>query len=286
VLAGQGYAANLIRVDLAVAFAAMWVTAVPVNAAVLYSTGFEPPTYTTGVLAGQDSWAEFPVASAAVQVENAVAFSGTQAVEVIPALAASQDGPYRAVPTGAPIVIQSAEIYLASSSTESGWQYAATGAGLIGYAGGIDIDAGTNAIRAITAGFPVIGSFTRNAWNKVDLILNYTTQTYEIDLNGVAIDSNVPFCGSNIGCSGAPIASYVDGFFDTFAAVNANDIGYIDNYSVSTLSAVPEPSALLLLGAALAGLGVVRRKRGGRPSVSSQQPSGIPTVARRSRAGA
>jgi hypothetical protein len=252
---------NLVRISQAAAFAAMCVTAAPVDATVLYSTDFESPTFTTGLLAGQDGWAEFPGASAAVQVENAFAFSGTQAVDVIPALATGQDGPFRAVPTGAPIVIQSAQIWLSSSSTQSGWQYAATGPGLVGFAGGIDIDAATGAIQAITAGFPVIGTFARNVWNQVDLTLNYITQTYAIDLNGVTIDSNVPFCGSNSGCSGAVVASYADGFFDTFAAVNANDIGFLDNYSVSTPSAVPEPTSLALLGTAFVALAAIRRRR-------------------------
>jgi hypothetical protein len=254
---------NLTRIGQAIALAAACVTASPVSAAVLYATSFEPPTFTPGPIAGQDGWAEFP-GSGASFVQNSFAFTGTQAVAVIPALATGQDGPYKTVNTPAPIVEQSAEIYLASSSTQSAWQFAAVGAGLVGYAGGIDIDA-DNTIHAITGSFPIIGTLTRDAWNEVDLSLNYATQTYTIDLNGVAIASNLAFCGTNGGCTGAVVPSYSDGIFDTFAGVsNVNDIGYIDDYSVV---AVPAPvighglSSVLGIGSVLFGAKLFQRSK-------------------------
>src|ERR1700736_4865583 len=124
----------------------------PAQAAIIYATGFEPPTFTTGLIAGQDGWAEFPSASPAAQVQTVFVKTGIQAVAVIPALAAGQDGPYKSVSTVAPIVRQSADIFIASSSTQSEWQFAALGAGLVGFAGGFDILA-NNTIDLITNGF-------------------------------------------------------------------------------------------------------------------------------------
>jgi len=133
---------NLMRIGQALTLAAFCGTASPVSAAVLYATSFENPPFTVGPIAGQDGWAEFPGSGAAF-VENSFALTGTQAVDVIPALATGQNGPYKTV------------------NTQSAWQFAAVGAGLIGFAGGIDIDA-NGTIHAISGSFPVIGSFTCN----------------------------------------------------------------------------------------------------------------------------
>ena len=229
-------------------------------ASVLYQTGFENPPFTPGPIAGQDGWGVFGP-SAGSFVENTSAFAGSQAVEVNPALFPGQSGPFKEVDTSSPIVDQSAEIFLKSSTNETSWQYATLGPGFVNFAGGIDIDLGTGAIHAITQGFPVIGSFTRDGFHKVDLILDYATQTYDVDLDGVTLASNIPFCGSGSGCTGSPpptISSYGDGFFDSFGGITGqNDIGFIDNYSVS---AVPEPSSMVLLGGSLITLVLLRRR--------------------------
>src|SRR5271169_5568733 len=103
----------------------------PVSAGVLYATSFEQLTFTPGPIAGQDGWAEYP-GSGASFVENSFAFTGTQAVHVIPALTAGQDGPYKTVNTPAPIVEQSAEVYLASSSTQSNIAFCGSNGGCTG----------------------------------------------------------------------------------------------------------------------------------------------------------
>jgi hypothetical protein len=236
------------------------------QATVLYTTGFEAPTFTTGPIAGQDGWLEYPAPSSVSRVENSVVKTGSQAVQVVPVLATGQDGPYKTVTTSAPIVQQSADIFLASSGSQSEWQFAALGAGLIGFAGGFDVFA-NNSIHLITAGYTFVGTWTRDSWVHVDLTLNYTTQRYDLALNGVNIANNVAFCGDNGPCAGAPVGAYANGFFDAFGGPNVHDIGYLDNYSVASIDAVPEPStwAMMILG--FAGIGFMGYRRKSKPAL-------------------
>jgi hypothetical protein len=201
-------------------------------------------------------------------VENGLVFAGTQAVFVDGGSSAvSQSGPYIQTTAG-PLVDFSAEVFLASSGVETGWQFAAVGEHLIGFAAGIDIyptaNPLVNTIEGITGalgGFPVVGTFLRNQWNLVDIDLNYTTQTYGIVLNGTTLASGLSFCGNNsLACNGAPVSNInADYFFDTFgspALAPGNDSGFLDNFSVTT----PEPSFYAALAFGLAGLVIGRRK--------------------------
>lgn len=223
-----------------------------------YSTNFEAPDFTPGPLAGQSGWSEYPAPSSVVQVGTGLARSGTQALTIIPALAAGLDGAYYTDNTPDPLVVQSADIYLYSSSTQSEWQFAALGSGLIGFAGGIGIRA-DDSIVLITAGIPVLAAtFTRNVWNHVDLTFDYTAQTYSVDLNGSQIASNVAFCGDNSVCAGANVPFHANGFFAVLGGASVNDLGVLDNYSVT---AVPEADnwAMLLAGLSLVGWQIRRR---------------------------
>ena len=83
-------------------------------------------------------------------------------------------------------------------------------------------------------------------------------QTYGISLDGATLASNVAFCGSNAGCSGAVVSTYGTAIFDSFGGVNGNDSAYMDNFRVA---AVPEPSSIFLLATLLGALGFrVHRK--------------------------
>src|SRR5215469_10718988 len=70
-----------------------------------------------------------------------------------------------------------------------------TGAHDTGYAGGIDINGAS--IAAITSGFPIVGTFTRDTWHHVDVVLDYVSQTFALDLDGSTLATNIPFCGNN-----------------------------------------------------------------------------------------
>ncbi|MGA7241308.1 MAG: PEP-CTERM sorting domain-containing protein [Bryobacteraceae bacterium] len=241
------------------------------HASILYSSGFETPTFTTGPIAGQDGWNVFGPGNPIV--DNFFSDTGTQAV-FVDGNEASQTGPYHTDVTTGPIVDLSSDIAIFTSTTQTEWQFAGLDPTLTQFLGGIDI-LPDDAIVALTAGSPVIGAFPRatgfdsTAWHSIDLLFNLSSQTYSISLDGATLASNLAFCGDSAGCAGASVSSYGGGLFDTNGisspGVGAsgsipNDSGYMDNFQVADVG-VPEPSTILLLGLGLAGAACRLRRR-------------------------
>ena len=239
-------------------FAALGLAA-PASAAVLYSTGFEAPTFTTGALNGRGGWGVVGDSSV-VNVENTVAFDGAQAVEVG---ISGISGPYYTygpiTPTG-PITV-SAEIQIDADAIDQIFAVS-TGPAFT------DLTAGVNFLTEGLSG-PVIvqdeqgasstqlATLSRGVWYDVSLTLDYPTQTYDISIDGQVIGANLPFCG------GMPTSStcdrnHISQFGDVEFLVGGKYFkSYIDNVSIST----PEPAAWALMLTGYAGLGAAFRSR-------------------------
>ncbi len=244
---------------IAPALALFALSMVPLHATSAYSSGFEGPTYTIGQLDGQDGWSIFNPGAGLTTVVNSIVKTGTQAAGVVNGQnPVGQSGPFHSDSITGTLVELSADIYLASSSNQTRWQFAGTGGTFAQYLGGIDV-LPDNSVVLVTQGFPLAGVFTRDVWHHVDLRFDMTAQTYNFALDGLLLATGVPFCGDHEPCTNKMVVpNYGLGTFNMFANFGINDAGYMDNFSANSINSVPEPSTLFLIGAGLAVMAMRR----------------------------
>lgn len=237
------------------------------QAAIAYdSAGFEgggsPSRFTTGNLEGQDvtsgPWTvDNNVSSATVQ--TAVVQAGLQAVRIDRAASVNADQRWSVFKPTPPMLR-----YLTVSWDENVTRNTTTGVihgplfGVEAYddTGGatvpligssfVDATTGTLFYQASTTGnLTATGSsVTFGKWNHFDLQADFTTDTYQLFLNGSQVASD-GFVDSGIsGFTDAPLSTvaYPD---NVTANLAASGTAYFDNYVVATSAAtVPEPAVL------------------------------------------
>ncbi len=215
----------------------------PVHAATLYSTGFEPPDYTTGQLDGQNGWFNDPNAF----VQTSTVESGTQAVSVI------------ANTTGQHLVGQAVRYDSAGNSdqiltistgfqltlgTDVFWE-ALYASGVGGFISQVLVNGSTGQVCGPD---PCDGPIlTPGTWYDLSMQLDYSTDTVTDFVNGVEFNSgsfDSPVTTLNAVAFGMNSAATADGSTASW-----------DNISVVSPS-VPEPATWTIMLSGLAFLGV------------------------------
>lgn len=217
----------------ALALAALTVGAA--NAATIYETGFEAPSYTVGVsLDGQDGWTATPAASVTVRA-NGTAQGGSQHVEQGPGSVAE-----RAISSASDYILMRA--YHRGAGAPTAETPADPAAAVVAF---VATGAGTYKVQAFSggSGFADISPTTLStaSWTEITLALDYNEQTYRVGVESGAtttgsgdlafFDSSVTSLAGFRSSSevGADIDSFVvtesDGDFDNDGFADSVDTG-------------------------------------------------------------
>jgi hypothetical protein len=245
---------------------------------IVYSTGFESPTFAVGSkLLGQDGWSTaippFLNADAAV-ITNARAATGSQSLEVLGAnlATAPEVAPYAAVGSyrrplnfdGTGKVVQfRTDVFLQGPATNDRF-FAGSLAVRAGGATVAEIEIFSNGTVGIfgnvpPAAIPVEEKVAAlGTWHNLGVDVDFVNRSSTFFLNGEAFNTTIAFSAASIGNVLDRGSLVVYALPDGGGAERANYTVNFDNFSVTS---VPEPSATFLLGLVGAGIGMHRSRR-------------------------
>ena len=236
----------------AAATVALIFAAPSVFAANIYSTGFEPPTYATGSLIGQDGWQSTHGPTAA-SVETSVVHSGTQAVQFFAntntAAGQTDLGHPGSFDATNEIVTVNTSFRISSSTSESQWAIGASQTDG-SYDGGLALLPG-GSMYVFGSGF-LTTTFADNTWYTLSLVFNFQSETYNVFLNGSTIATNATM--SNTG------NTFNTPLYTSYGSATANDSMYLDDISIQA-TGVPEPRFVFAGGLVMLALVLVARVR-------------------------
>ncbi len=221
-------------------------------AANIYSTGFEPPTYATGSLIGQNGW-QSTYGPTAASVETNTVHSGTQAVQFFAntntVLGQTDLGHFDSFDATNDIVTVNTSFRISSSTSESVWEIGASQSdnsydgGLVLYPGG--------SIYVFGSGF-LTTTFADNTWYTLSLVFNFQSEAYNVLLNGSTIATNATMLNTG--------NTFLTPLYTSLGSATANDSMYLDDISIQT-TGVPEPRFVFAGGLVMLALVLAARVR-------------------------
>jgi dockerin type I repeat protein len=193
-------------------------------ASTVVSTGFEPPTFTTGNLQGQGGWVTAGAGASTAVVQNSIVNSGSQAVQVTKAAAANSDRRWAVPVNGYPVqrfIIVDWDMRVTQASIQTGFgpffgvdTYDADTSPYV--LGSLGVDATTGDVlfqQQNTGELTETGTLAAfNQWNHFRLILDFGTDTYRGYFNGTQV-ANTGFVDGVFG-----LDNFTDADIATFAA--------------------------------------------------------------------
>jgi hypothetical protein len=225
------------------------------QAATIFSTGFEPPDFTTGPLAGQQGWIGVGAGGA---VETGTVFAGVQAVGFDTTGGVDTDALNEVgVPTAGQgsLVQVSDEFFVGAVNGTAGWDALAV-SGNAGFLGQLAIKDGIARLGLADSSVGAI-PVSIGAWNNYRLDFNFATGIQAAFVDGVLLGTG-PLATASTDVEKI--------FIGLNSAIGSTAQGFADDLSVT--SSVPEPSvpepstwAMLLTGFAALGFMGFRRTR-------------------------
>jgi hypothetical protein len=231
---------------------------------VLYATGFEPPTFTTGPVNGQDGWAQDIGPASAITIQTAVVESGSQALELNPAGQPDFTRVFKqttydtAAPGADKYVLASTDFYLSGEGTLGRFSFVlytpggANNAEVVLFGPDLYILSGDGQLNTGK-------SVSLDAWHSLLVELDYTQQVFNTYLDGGLVASGQAFAAP-----GDAVMGFVS--YQTVPNGSATALQFADNLSVSTSATpivvpVPEPASLATAAIAAGLLACARSLR-------------------------
>jgi hypothetical protein len=213
------------------------------------SSGFEAPTYSLGLLDGQNGWNSVDSSTEGVVQSNVVS-TGSQAVMMSGATTAWQFPTLQYIPFPGEIIRISFDVRRSAFTSLNNFGYfvdiyntSAEGGGRIARTGLVRTGSPSAPGRVqalITIGGDSPGSFTigspllNETWYRFVVDLNFASNTWSLRINGSTIGCALPFVTPSLGIGDADLQISATG--------GSTDAGYFDNYLVETI--VPQEPAI------------------------------------------